>query len=63
MLDKVVLQDDLVYMRPLQSDDFEALYHVAADPLIWEQHPNPDRYKKEVFQNFLKAPWSLAVHI
>lgn len=55
MLDKVVLQDDLVYMRPLQSDDFEALYHVAADPLIWEQHPNPDRYKKEVFQNFFEG--------
>jgi RimJ/RimL family protein N-acetyltransferase len=25
---------------------------VAADPLIWEQHPATDRYKPDVFRNF-----------
>jgi RimJ/RimL family protein N-acetyltransferase len=44
------LQDDLVLIRPLQKSDFDALYAVASDPLVWEQHPNNDRYKKEVFE-------------
>lgn len=46
------LSNALVYLSPLQADDFEALYTVASDPLIWEQHPNPDRYKREVFTNY-----------
>jgi len=27
---------------------------VAADPLIWEQHPSRDRYQEEVFQIFFR---------
>jgi RimJ/RimL family protein N-acetyltransferase len=46
------LHDALVRVEPLQAGDFEALYAVAADPLIWEQHPSNDRYKREVFANF-----------
>jgi RimJ/RimL family protein N-acetyltransferase len=46
------LQNDLVRIEPLQPNDFERLYAVASDPLIWEQHPNPDRYKRDVFENF-----------
>ena len=31
------------------------LYAVASDPLIWEQHPIQDRYKKEeVFREFFR---------
>ncbi len=41
-----------VRLQPLAPDDFEALYAVASDPLIWEQHPNPDRYRREVFTTF-----------
>lgn len=52
MLEPVELKNDLVWLRPLQVNDFESLYAVAADPLIWEQHPNPNRYQREVFQNF-----------
>lgn len=47
-----ILKDDLVVLYPLQTTDFEELYKVASDPLVWEQHPNKDRYKREVFQNF-----------
>ena len=47
-----ILENDLVRVIPLKQDDFEALYQVASDPLVWEQHPNKDRYKREVFQNF-----------
>jgi RimJ/RimL family protein N-acetyltransferase len=45
------LQNTLVLVRPLQQEDFDALFEVAADPLIWEQHP-AHRYKREVFEVF-----------
>jgi RimJ/RimL family protein N-acetyltransferase len=48
------LKGELLELRPLQRDDFDALYSSAADPLIWEQHPEPDRYKREVFQGFFE---------
>jgi RimJ/RimL family protein N-acetyltransferase len=47
-----VLRGHLVELRPLRSDDFDALFAVAADPLIWEQHPARDRYQPEVFRPF-----------
>jgi RimJ/RimL family protein N-acetyltransferase len=46
------LHDALIRIEPLGSGDFEALYAVASDPLIWEQHPNRDRYQRDVFVNF-----------
>lgn len=49
------LHDPLIRLEPLDAGDFEALYAVAADPLIWEQHPNKDRYQREVFENFFKG--------
>ncbi|MFC2103121.1 GNAT family N-acetyltransferase [Bacteroidota bacterium] len=44
------LKGDLLELRPLQTADFDDLFVVASDPLIWEQHPVIDRYKKEVFE-------------
>lgn len=46
------LQGTLLVLRPLRPDDFPALFQAAADPLIWEQHPESDRYQREVFQSF-----------
>ncbi|MHA6697676.1 GNAT family N-acetyltransferase [Chryseobacterium sp. A321] len=40
---------------PLAKSDFEALYASAKDPETWSQHPNPNRYKREVFQNFFQG--------
>ena len=37
------LEGTLVRLRPLHPDDFDALYGVAKDPSIWEQHPARDR--------------------
>jgi RimJ/RimL family protein N-acetyltransferase len=48
------LRGELLGLRPLGPDDFEALYAVASDPLIWEQHPASDRYKREVFEQFFR---------
>lgn len=46
------LQNEHVALYPLLEGDFEALFAVAADSRIWEQHPNRDRWKREVFQNY-----------
>lgn len=46
------LETDILKLTPLTVSDFDNLFEVAADPLIWEQHPTKDRYKKEVFQLF-----------
>jgi RimJ/RimL family protein N-acetyltransferase len=47
-----VLEGELLTLQPLRPDDWAALYAVAADPLIWEQHPNSDRFKENVFRAF-----------
>jgi N-acetyltransferase len=49
------LVGDLLELRPLRADDWEALFAVAADPMIWEQHPCPDRYKEDVFRDFFQG--------
>jgi RimJ/RimL family protein N-acetyltransferase len=46
------LRGKLLSLRPLRSEDFQDLFAVASDPLIWEQHPNSDRYQEEVFRKF-----------
>ena len=47
-----LLIGDLLCLRPLRLDNFNALYAVASDPLIWEQHPERHRYRPEVFALF-----------
>jgi RimJ/RimL family protein N-acetyltransferase/GNAT superfamily N-acetyltransferase len=48
------LEGETLRLRPLQENDWEALYGVASDPLIWEQHPAADRYREEVFRQFFR---------
>jgi N-acetyltransferase len=50
-----ILENEKVNLYPLQEKDFEALYSVASDPKIWEQHPNKDRWKKDVFRIFFEG--------
>jgi RimJ/RimL family protein N-acetyltransferase len=49
-----VLKGELIQLRPLRSEDWDDLFAVASDPLIWQQHPESDRYKEEVFKIFFK---------
>ena len=49
------LTGKLVQLRPLQPADFDELFAAASDPLIWEQHPESTRYKKEVFQIYFDS--------
>ena len=48
------MKGELLELRPLRPEDFNDLYAVASDPLIWEQHPSNDRYKEDVFRNFFR---------
>jgi N-acetyltransferase len=46
------LKGELIELRPLTLEDWDDLFAVASDPLIWEQHPESDRYKEDVFRIF-----------
>jgi len=48
------LNGELVELRPLRADDYDDLYAVAVDPLIWEQHPAGNRHEEPVFQAFFR---------
>jgi RimJ/RimL family protein N-acetyltransferase len=48
------LENELIKLIPLEENHFEELYKVASDPLIWEQHPNNNRYEREVFIKFFE---------
>lgn len=49
-----ILKGELLELRPLRPEDFHDLYAVASDPLIWEQHPNKERYREELFKGFFR---------
>lgn len=46
------LKGELVELRPLRPADFDDLFAAASDPLIWEQHPEADRYTEEKFRRY-----------
>ena len=48
------LKGKLVELRPLRSDDHADLYAVAADSLIWEQHPDKTRHQEAGFAAFFR---------
>ena len=39
-------------LRPLRPDDWQALFAVASDPLIWAVHPSHDRWQEPLFRTF-----------
>lgn len=55
-----VLKGDLVELRPLRSQDYSDFYAVAADPLIWEQHPDK-KLTRQVFSGH--ANWEPGVDL
>ena len=48
------LKGDLIELQPLKPADWDELFAVASDSLIWEQHPERDRYKEDVFRIFFQ---------
>jgi RimJ/RimL family protein N-acetyltransferase len=49
------LTGERLELRPIRRGDWDALYAAASDPLIWEQHPESDRYKPDVFRRFFDS--------
>ena len=49
------LTGQVVELRPLRAGDFDVLYAVASDPLIWELHPEPERYQEDIFRKFFRG--------
>ena len=49
------LSNELVRLLPLKLNDFEKLFKVASDPLIWEQHPTRNRYERDVFEIYFNG--------
>lgn len=49
------LTGEMLRLRPLTPDDYDELFALASDPLIWEQHPESDRYKPDVFERFFQG--------
>ena len=51
-----VLVGAALTLRPLVAEDFDSLHAAASDPLIWEQHPQPTRWQRDVFRsNFFEG--------
>ena len=49
------LVGDLIEVRPVRPDDFDALHAAASDPLIWEVHPDRERWKEENFRKYFDS--------
>lgn len=47
-----VLEGERLLLRPLEPSDWDALYAIASDPQVWEQHPMHDRWREDVFRAF-----------
>ena len=54
---RLPFQTERFLLAPLTPKDFNALYAVASDPLLWEQHPEAD----PVSYTHLTLPTSYAV--
>jgi RimJ/RimL family protein N-acetyltransferase len=47
-----VLEGERLLLRPLEPDDWNALFAVASDPAVWALHPAHDRWQEPVFRAF-----------
>lgn len=48
------LKGQRITLAPLEPKDLDGSFEAASDPLVWEQHPNSDRYKRPVFEEFFR---------
>jgi RimJ/RimL family protein N-acetyltransferase len=49
------LEGQLVTLRPLRAEDWEEMFAVASDPLIWAVHPERHRYEEPIFREFFDS--------
>ena len=48
-----LLAEGPLSLRPLTADDIEPLYAIAGDPLVWDQHPMPERSERAHFEEWI----------
>ena len=46
------LEGERLLLRPLRPDDWDEMFAAAADPLIWEVHPERERWREPIFRLF-----------
>ena len=46
------LTGERLVLRPLAADDWDGLFAVASDPLVWAVHPAHDRWQEPVFRAY-----------
>lgn len=49
MIWQPTLEGERLLLRPLRTEDRDALYAVARDPLLWADHPENERWREPVF--------------
>lgn len=47
-----ILEGELLSVRPLREEDFDGLWAISSDPLLWEQHPAKERATAAGFQQW-----------
>lgn len=49
------LEGTNIQLRGITTDDQTALLQISADPSIWQQHPNKNLYKPDVFKTWFNT--------
>ena len=49
------LTNNYLTIKPLQHCHYKSLFAIACNPLVWAQHPNPNRYKQAEFEVYFKG--------
>lgn len=52
---QAILETDNILLLPLLETDFEQLYAVASDPNVWAQHPNKNRWQRDIFEVYFEG--------
>lgn len=52
---QTTLRAERILLQPLNQEDFNDVFGLAADPIVWEQHPNKNRYQREEFNTYFEG--------
>ena len=59
------LKGPSLLLRPMRADDWSAFAAIASDPVVWELHPQPDRWREPAlsayFAGLIDGKGALAV--
>lgn len=55
----LILENDIVCLKPLSEADYDFLYKVASDATLWEHHPISNGFTLEGYDKFFKEAVSI----